>query len=37
MIQVTLDQFLGDSATSELGPANTDDLIVIDLGPAPYP
>jgi hypothetical protein len=36
-IQVTLDHFLGDSATSELAPANTDDLIVIDLGPAPYP
>lgn len=36
-IQTALDQFLGDSATSELAPANTDDLIVIDLGPAPYP
>jgi hypothetical protein len=36
-IQVTLDHFLDDSATSELAPANTDDLIAIDLGPAPYP
>jgi hypothetical protein len=36
-IQVTLDHFLGDSDTSELAPANTDDLIAIDLGPAPYP
>jgi hypothetical protein len=36
-IQATLDHFLGDSAASELAPANTDDLIAIDLGPAPYP
>ena len=36
-IQVTLDHFLGDSDASELAPANTDDLIAIDLGPAPYP
>ncbi len=36
-IQLTLDRFLSGSATSELAPANTDDLIVFDLGPAPYP
>jgi hypothetical protein len=36
-IQATLDHFLGDSAASELAPANTDDLIAADLGPAPYP
>jgi hypothetical protein len=36
-IQATLDHFLGDSAASELAPANTDDLIATDLGPAPYP
>jgi hypothetical protein len=36
-IQATLDHFLSDSATSELGPANTDNLIVTKLGPPPYP
>jgi hypothetical protein len=36
-IQATLDQFLSDSATSELAPVNTDKLIVTSLGPAPYP
>jgi hypothetical protein len=36
-IQATLDQFLSDSATSELAPVNTDRLIVTSLGPAPYP
>jgi hypothetical protein len=36
-IQATLDQFLSDSATSELTPVNTDELIVTSLGPAPYP
>lgn len=36
-IQATLDQFLGDSATSELAPANTDKLIVSNLGAPPYP
>jgi hypothetical protein len=36
-IQVTLDHFLGDSDTSELAPADTDELIVIKLGPPPYP
>jgi hypothetical protein len=36
-IQTTLDQFLSDSATSELAPVNTDKLIVTNLGPPPYP
>jgi hypothetical protein len=36
-IQATLDHFLSDSATSELAPANTDNLIVTKLGPPPYP
>jgi hypothetical protein len=36
-IQATLDQFLSDSATSELAPVNTDKLIVTNLGPPPYP
>jgi hypothetical protein len=31
-IQATLDQFLGDSASSELAPASTDDLVVAHLG-----
>jgi hypothetical protein len=35
-IQATLDHFLEDSDTSELAPADTDELIV-SLGPAPYP
>src|SRR5882672_1179634 len=36
-IQATLDHFLGDSASSELAPANTDKLIVTSLGQPPYP
>jgi hypothetical protein len=36
-IQATLEHFLSDSATSELAPANTDNLIVTKLGPPPYP
>ena len=36
-IQAALDHFLGDSATSELAPADGDELIVIKLGPPPYP
>src|SRR5712672_19598 len=36
-IQATLDHFLSDSATSELAPANTNELIVTSLGPPPYP
>ena len=36
-IQATLDHFLSDSATSELTAANTDKLIVTNLGPPPYP
>ena len=36
-IQATLDHFLSDSASSELAPANTDKLIVANLGPPPYP
>ena len=35
--QATLDHFLSDSATSELAPANTDELIVTNLGLPPYP
>src|SRR5258707_14848762 len=37
MIQAALDHFLGDSDTSELAPADTGELIVIKLGPPPYP
>src|SRR5882672_4979984 len=36
-IQVALDHFLGDSDSSELAPADTGELIVIKLGPPPYP
>jgi Chlorophyllase len=36
-IQATLDQFLGDPATSDLAPAPTDNPIIAKLGPAPYP
>jgi hypothetical protein len=36
-IQITLDHFLGDSDTSELAPADSDELIVVKLGPPPYP
>lgn len=35
-IQATLDQFLSDSTASKLAPANTDKLIVTQLG-SPYP
>jgi len=37
MIQSTLDQFLGDSAASDLAPAPTDNPLIAKLGPAPYP
>jgi hypothetical protein len=36
-IQATLDHFLSHGAASELAPANTDKLIVTNLGPPPYP
>jgi hypothetical protein len=36
-IQATLDQFLGDPATSDLAPAPTDKPLIAKLGPAPYP
>src|SRR5713101_1706391 len=36
-IQATLDHFLSNSASSELAPANTDKLIVTNLGQPPYP
>src|SRR5882762_8787077 len=36
-IQAALDHFLGDSDSSELAPADTGELIVIKLGPPPYP
>jgi hypothetical protein len=36
-IQAALDRFLGDSDSSELAPADTGELIVIKLGPPPYP
>src|SRR6266850_7356511 len=36
-IQATLDHFLSDSTTSELAPANTNELIVTSLGQPPYP
>src|SRR6476660_2194144 len=36
-IQATLDHFLSDSASSELAPANTTELIVTKLGLPPYP
>jgi alpha/beta hydrolase fold len=36
-IQATLDHFLGDSASSELSPADTDKLLISKLGPGPYP
>ncbi len=37
MIQATLDQFLGDSSSSDLAPAPTDNPLIAKLGPAPYP
>jgi hypothetical protein len=36
-IQATLDQFLGDPATSDLAPAPTDNPLIAKLGPGPYP
>jgi hypothetical protein len=36
-IQATLDQFLGDPATSDLTPTPTDNPLIAKLGPAPYP
>ena len=36
-IQQTLDQFLGDAATSDLTPVPTDNPLIAKLGPAPYP
>jgi hypothetical protein len=36
-IQETLDQFLGDPATSDLAPAPTDKPLIAKLGPGPYP
>ena len=36
-IQATLDQFLGDSGTSDLAPAPTDNPLIAKLGSAPYP
>jgi hypothetical protein len=36
-IQSTLDQFLGDSAASDLAPAPTDNPLIAKLGPGPYP
>ena len=36
-IQATLDHFLGDSASSDLSPAPTDQLLISKLGPGPYP
>jgi hypothetical protein len=36
-IQATLDQFLGDAASSDLAPAPTDNPLIAKLGPAPYP
>jgi hypothetical protein len=36
-IQAALDHFLGDDDSSELAPADTGELIVIKLGPPPYP
>jgi hypothetical protein len=36
-IQATLDQFLNDSTSSDLSPAPTDNPLIAQLGPAPYP
>jgi hypothetical protein len=36
-IQETLDRFLGDAATSDLAPVQTDNPLIAKLGPAPYP
>jgi hypothetical protein len=36
-IQATLDHFLSDSATSDLSPAPTDNPLIAQIGPAPYP
>src|ERR1700738_1001454 len=36
-IQATLDEFLGKGNSSELAPVDSDELIVVKLGPPPYP
>jgi pimeloyl-ACP methyl ester carboxylesterase len=36
-IEATLDKFLGKSASSDLGPVQTDNPLIAKLGPAPYP
>jgi len=36
-IQATLDHFLGDSTTSDISPAPTDNPLIAKLGPGPYP
>ncbi len=36
-IQTTLDQFLGNSANSDLSPVPTDNPLIAKLGPGPYP
>lgn len=36
-IQATLNQFLGDTTTSDLSPVATDNPLIAKLGPAPYP
>src|SRR5580704_10140334 len=36
-IQATLDHFLNDSDTSDLSPAPTDNPLIAQLGPGPYP
>jgi hypothetical protein len=36
-IQSTLNQFLGESATSDLSPVPTDNPLIAKMGPGPYP
>jgi hypothetical protein len=36
-IQATLDQFLGDSSSSELSPVKSERPLIAALGPGPYP
>jgi hypothetical protein len=36
-IQATLDKFLGDSASSDLSPMQTENPLIAKIGPAPYP
>jgi hypothetical protein len=36
-IQATLDHFLSDSASSDLSPTPTDNPLIAQIGPAPYP